>query len=347
MLKTEKPKQVLTKRTRPKKVLLIHSGGTIGMGLPTPPVDRALAPDHSFVRCLRKNVPELWRLASLDIRTFSTKDSSQMTPEDWCSLHALISTHVDDYDAFVLTHGTDTMAYTGTALSYLLPFPCKPVVLTGSQRPLTEIRTDARRNLINSVAIAASQRICETSIFFDTVLLRANRAKKMHIEEFRAFDSPNFPLLAEERLKTLFNVPAREPLSRPRLEPRFDPRIQVVHAFPGAEATLAPKARGLVIEAFGCGNLPMTGSVLALLKSCRKKKVPVVLTSQVQSGALSPEIYELGRAALDLGAISAGDMTFEAALIKCMQLAGNDCPYDAWRGAISTNWAGELTPALT
>src|SRR5207237_995291 len=145
----------------------------------------------------------------------------------------IIASHEADYDAFVVTHGTDTMAYTGTALSYLLPFPCKPVVLTGSQRPLREIRNDARRNLINSVAIAASQRLCEVTIFFDTVLLRANRSRKVHIEEFHAFDSPNFPRLAEERLKTLFHLPPRERLSRPSLEPRFDTRVQVVRAVPG------------------------------------------------------------------------------------------------------------------
>ncbi|MBI3544019.1 MAG: asparaginase [Deltaproteobacteria bacterium] len=215
----------MPKTEKQKKVLILHTGGTIGMGIPTPPHDSPLAPDHRFVKTLKKKVPELWRLGDIEIRALANKDSSEILPEDWLHLAGVIGNAVDDYDAFVITHGTDTMVYTGTALSYLMPYPCKPVVLTGSQRPLQEIRTDARRNLINSVAIAASQRICEVSIFFDTVLLRANRAKKVHIEEYHAFDSPNFPRLAEERLKTLFPPLSREKLVR-RLRqppPRRDP----------------------------------------------------------------------------------------------------------------------------
>ena len=307
------------------------------MGIP-------MTPDRDFVRTMTKSVPELWALAKVEICTLSNKDSSQITPKDWQKLGKEITDCNDDYDAFVVIHGTDTMAYTGTALSYLLPYPCKPVIFTGSQRPLREIRTDARRNLTNSVALAAGQRICEVSIFFDTLLLRANRAKKVHIEEYHTFDSPNFMPLAEERLKTVYLKPAREALNRPTLEPLFDTRIQVVKVFPGADVALQPKARAVVIESFGCGNLPMIdSSVLALLKTCLKKKVPVILTSQVQSGSLSPDIYDMGRRALELGAISSRDMTFEASLVKCMLLAGNDATYNDWPVAIGANWAGEIT----
>lgn len=315
------------------------------MGIPTPPIQKPLSPDHGFVRTLKKAVPELWRVADVDIRTLSNKDSSQITPRDWQELAATIGAHSDDYDAFVITHGTDTMAYTGTALSFLLPYPCRPVVLTGSQRPLQEIRTDARRNLINSVALSEAQRICEVTIFFDTRLLRANRAKKIHIEEYHTFDSPNFPWLAEERLKTHYRPIDRERLSRPDLEPKFDARIQIVKVFPGADVSLQPKARAVVVEAFGCGNLPMIdSSVLALLKTCARKKIPVVLTSQVQAGSLTPEIYDMGRRALELRAISSLDMTFEATLVKCMLLAGNKVSYEDWPAGIMSNWAGELTP---
>lgn len=329
-----------------KKVLILHTGGTIGMEIGNPPKpDRPLAPDHGFVRALRRTVPELWRLAQVEveIRTFSNKDSSELIPNDWQKIAGAIAEFTDDYDAFVITHGTDTMVYTGTALSFLLPYPCKPVVLTGSQRPLKEIRTDARRNLINSVALAATQRICEVSLFFDTVLLRANRARKIHIEEFHAFASPNFPILAEDRLRTRFFKPHRKPLNRPRLNPIFDSRIQVVKAFPGAHVGLVPGTRAVLVEAFGCGNLPMTdSSVLAFLKACARKKVPVVVTSQVPAGAVTPEIYDMGRRALELGAISTRDMTFEAALIKCMLLAGNEVAYENWAAGIQSNWAGEI-----
>lgn len=326
--------------------MILHTGGTIGMGIPTPPHDDlALSPDHSFVKTLKRAVPELWRLARIEIRALANKDSSEITPKDWVKLARTIEQASDDYDAFVITHGTDTMVYTGTALSYMLPFPCKPVVMTGSQRPLQEIRTDARRNLINSVAIAADQRICEVTLFFDTVLLRANRAIKAHIEEYRAFNTPNFPLLAEERLKTQFFVPPRESLNRPTLEPVFDSRIQVVRVFPGADVALQPKARAVIVEAFGCGNLPMNeSSVLGLLKTCARKKIPVILTSQVQAGSLAPEIYEMGRRALELGAITTYDMSFPATLVKSMMLAGNKVRYDDWSVAVRANWAGELSP---
>ena len=338
----------MAKTRTQKKILLLHTGGTIGMGIPTPPhTGKPLSPDHAFVKRLRQAIPELWQLVTLEVRALSNKDSSQLTPRDWQSLSSTILEATDDYDAFVVTHGTDTMVYSGTALSYLLPYPCKPVVLTGSQRPLSEIRTDATRNLLNTVTVAASQRICEVTIFFDTLLLRANRSKKIHIEEYHTFDSPNFARLAEEKLKPHFATLKREALNRPHLEPKFDPRIQIVKVFPGADVALLPKARAVVVEAFGCGNLPMSdSSVLALLKTCARKKVPVVLTSQVQAGALAPEIYEMGRRALELGAISSRDMTFEATLVKCMQLAGNNVAYNDWLPAIQSNWAGELTPSV-
>ncbi len=328
-----------------KRILLLHTGGTIGMGLPKPPVERPLSPDDRFVRKLFAAVPELKQLANVTIKGLYNKDSSQITPADWIGVAAAIGEHYEDYDGFVVTHGTDTMAFTATAVSYLLPYPCKPVVFTGSQRPLGEIRTDARRNLICSVAFAASHKVLETSIFFDTVLLRANRAVKVHIEEFHAFDSPNFPRLAEERLHTRYNPVPRAACSRPALPARFDGHVQVVHPFPGQQVSLDPKALAVFMLAFGCGNLPLDeSSILKLLQTCKKRKIPVLLGTQVAAGATSPEIYEMGRRALDLGAIATGDMTFPAALIKAMVLAANKVPYPLWKGFITANWAGELSP---
>lgn len=334
------------KQFQKKRVLILHTGGTIGMGLPEPPhTNQPLSPDHGFVKTLKKTVPELWALASIDVRALFNKDSSLMTPKDWVAIADSIIAGNDDYDAFVVTHGTDSMVYAGPALSFLLPYPCKPVILTGSQRPLAEIRTDARRNLINAVALATTQRVCEVCVFFDNVLLRANRTKKVHIEDYHTFDSPNFTPLAEEGMKTKFHVQTREALNRPTLEPLFDSRIQIVKVFPGIDPKLVPTVRAVVVEAFGCGNLPMVeSSVLGFIKSCRRKKIPVILTSQVQAGALAPEIYDMGRRALELGAISSRDMTFEATMIKCMMLAGNNVSYEDWPTGITSNWAGEITP---
>ena len=328
------------KQNAKKKILLLHTGGTIGMGLPSP----ALTPDESFAKSLHKAVPELSLLANVKVKGLCNKDSSQLTPQDWCLIAQTILKYEDDYDGFVVTHGTDTMSYSATAVSYLLPFPIKPVVFTGSQRPLGEIRSDARRNLICSVGFAAAQRVLETTIFFDTVLLRGNRSVKVHIEEFHTFDSPNFHWLAEERLRTKIWPTSREALNRPGLEPKFDGNIQVIHAFPGAQVELSPKAKCVVVRAFGCGNLPLDdSSILKLLKKARTKNIPVVLTSQVNAGSIAAEIYEMGRRALQLGAIPSGDMTFEATLIKCMMLAGNHVPYEAWPQALLANWAGEIT----
>lgn len=316
------------------------------MGLPSPTHNNvSLSPDHGFVKSLKKSVPDLWQLASLDIRALFNKDSSLMTPKDWVTIADAISTASDDYDAFVITHGTDSMVYTGTALSFLMPFPCKPIVMTGSQRPLQEVRSDARRNLINSVAIAAGQRVCEVSVFFDNVLLRANRTKKVHIEEYHTFASPNFSPLAEEGLKTKYLKHPREATNKPLLDPTFDTRIQVVKVFPGVDPVLTKGVRAVVVEAFGCGNLPMVeSSVLGFLKKCQKQKIPVILTSQVTAGSLAPDIYDMGRRALELGAISSRDMTFEATMVKSMMLAGNDAGYEDWPAGILSNWSGEITP---
>jgi L-asparaginase len=334
-----------SKRETQKKILILHTGGTIGMGIDTPsPSKKTLAPDHRFVKTLRSRVPELWEIGKLDIRSVANKDSSQITPKDWNKLTQWIEDFYDAYDGFVITHGTDTMAYTGTALSYLLPFPCKPIVLTGSQRPLLAIQNDARRNLVHSVLHAHAQKNCEVSLFFDQVLLRANRTKKMHIEEFHAFDSPNLEPLAIEKLITHHAPLRRERLNRPSLLREFDTRIQVIKAFPGAHYDLYKGAKAVILEAFGCGNLPFEEStMLSFLKKCKTKKIPVILCSQVVSGSLQPELYEMGRKALELGAISSLDMTFEATLVKSMLLAGNAIAYNDWKPGIQTNWAGEIT----
>lgn len=335
---------MLKKKRKQKQVLILHTGGTIGMGLPLPPRSpTALKPDHQFIKRLRTEVPELWQIAGIHVRPVANKDSSQLTPNDWAQLFKMIQSNEDQYDGFVVTHGTDTMVYSATALSYLLPFPCKPVVFTGSQRPLGELRTDARRNLINAVGLAADQWICEVSLFFDTFCLRANRAKKVHIEEFHAFDSPNFMHLAQDKLRPWVATPAREVSARPSLNPTFSTDIQILRAFPGVQLQFNWKSDAILLEAYGCGNLPLRG-LEKQLTTAADKKIPVILTSQVPAGRLSPEIYEAGHRALELGAISSGDMTFEAALVKAMLLAGNNVPYSEWKRLIQTNWAGELTP---
>lgn len=327
------------------------------MGLPDP----ALAPDREFAAELLKKMPELQSLGQVDVKALCHKDSSEITPEDWIMMKEAILDGVGKgYDGFVVTHGTDTMAYSSTALSFLLPYPSPPIVFTGSQRPLFEVRSDARRNLLCSAAYAAEKNLRDVSIFFDTLLLQGNRSTKVHIEEFHAFDSPNARPLAEERLGAVFKPKlgssskragrSKNALERFGLKARFNGHIEVVRIFPGAQMRLSGKPSALLLESFGCGNLPLKGqrstknSCEELLLECQRRKIPVILTSQVHSGALHPEIYEMGRMALKLGAISSRDMTFEATVIKCMILAGNQAPLPIWKKLIPQSWAGEISP---
>lgn len=338
---------------------MILTGGTIAMdptGLETPPPPigkkggkqnpQALTIAPGFAKKLLKALPELASLAELGVCSLFEKDSTVVTPADWITIAETIGRFYDDYDGFVVIHGTDTMTYAATAVSYMLPFPCKPVIFTGSLRPLGAVLTDARRNLVSSVLLAAEQRILETCIFFDTKLYRANRTIKSHIEDFDGFSSPNFPILAEQRLHTkYFDVP-RHVCDHPKLKVAFSGDLQVIYPYPGMAMALNPKARALLVLGFGCGNLPSTNKdMVALLKECRRKSVPVLLASQVPAGAATPELYEMGRWAVEMGAISTGDMTTAAAIVKAQVILANRAPLEHWGQLMAQNWAGEITPA--
>lgn len=331
-----------------KKILLIHTGGTIGMEVNSfhelKSFAKPLSLQHAFVRFLRKQVPELWSLANLDVIQLMNKDSAMMHPKDWIALYQLIISVYERYDGFVITHGTDTMAHTGTALSFLLPQNDKPIIFTGSQRPLQALLSDARQNLTISVGLAVRDWIYEVSIFFDTLLLQANRTQKVHIEDFRAFDSPNYPYLAQVGFKTAFNKIDRAERNPPSLKAHFDTRVQVVYSHPGIEVELQQTAKAVIILTYGLGTLPLysKGSLLRLLRTCLKRKIPAILCAQIPRGSLVPQTYGSGKVALELGAISAKDMNFTSTLIKCFLLLGNDISYQEWGNYIHRNWAGEV-----
>jgi len=327
------------------KVLLLHTGGTLGMeaGRPGP-----LRPGP-FEDALRRRVPELWEIAEIDVEIFANVDSSDMEPSLWQGLARRIHERILDYDGVVVTHGTDTMAYTASALSFMLRNLPRPVVLTGSQRPLGEIRTDARLNLIDAVTAATrGETLPEVVICFDSRLFRGNRARKLKIAEYDAFDSPNVPPLGGLGVEVV--IP---PIERKggdfRLLDRLDTRVHAVLAFPGAdprphlEIVRSGQVRGLLILAYGTGNLPIRGerSFLPILEAAREREIPVLIGSQAIKNSVVLPLYEGGAQAEALGAVGAGDMTPEASIVKLMHALAYGETYDEVRALLRANLAGE------
>ncbi len=325
------------------RVLLVHTGGTLGMEGRRP---SALRP-ASFFRTLKKRAPELFELADIELELFCNIDSCEMQPELWSQLASHLYRRLGAFDGAVITHGTDTLAYTASALSFMLRGLNKPVVLTGSQRPLGEIRSDARLNLIDAV-IAALRGPKEVTVCFDSHLFRGNRVRKVKVAEYDAFESPNFPPLGVLGVDTHFEqgLKAR---GRFRLMERLDPRVFLLKVFPGLNPAL-PLAmldgvRGLLVEAYGAGTFPVSERLgrplLELFRQARRKGVPVVVVSQAHRNGVDLTLYESGAAAHALGAISGGDMTPSAALVKLMHALAYCDGLEEIRRYIETPIAGE------
>ncbi len=278
----------------------------------------------SFFRTVKDRVPELLEMAELDLELFSNLDSSEMQPEHWSKLARLLHKKLPNFDGAVITHGTDTLAYTAAALSFMLPNLSKPVVLTGAQRPLREVRSDARLNLIDAVTSALNGPR-EVTVCFDSHLYRGNRVRKVSIAEYDAFESPNFPVLGTLGVETRFER-GLERKGKPQLVAELDPRVFLLKIFPGLDPSLPmsllPKLRGLVLEAHGAGNFPFSEelgrSLLPLFKEAKRRQVPVLVVSQAHRNGVDLALYESGSAALKEGAISGGDLTPSAAVVKLM-----------------------------
>jgi L-asparaginase len=327
------------------RLLLLHTGGTLGMAGGRPSALRPAA----FFKTLKSRCPELFQLADIELELFCNLDSSEMQPELWSRLAAHLHRRLPDFDGAVVTHGTDTLAYTASALSFLLPGLDKPVVMTGSQRPLGEVRSDARLNLIDAV-LSALQGPPEVSICFDSHLYRGNRARKVKVAEYDAFDSPNCPLLGTLGVEATFAPGLRQKGPR-RLRERLESRVFLLKVFPGLDPALPlallPQVRGLVLEAYGAGNYPLAPtlghSLLPLFREARARDVPVVVVSQAHHNGVDLSLYESGAAALAEGALSGGDMTPSAALVKLMQGLAYHQDREARARFIQTPIVGEMT----
>ena len=312
------------------KVLIVYTGGTIGM------VQDENGSLHPFaLDRIYDAVPQL-RACSYDIDSVTLDriiDSSNMCPELWGDIARIIEREYDRYDGFVVLHGTDTMAYTASALSFMFKNLGKPIVLTGSQLPLGMLRSDGRENIICALEIASCRlaTIPEVCIFFESHLYRGNRSTKINAENFDAFESYNYPSLAKVGINIAFKEHLFLPMPTETLQVRtnFDSRVAVLKLFPGiGEAVVravlgAPDLQGVVVETYGSGNAPTDEWFIAALDDAIRRGVIVMNVTQCKAGAVKMRQYAASCDMDRIGVVGAGDITIEAAITKMMYLLGN------------------------
>ncbi|MFW5725483.1 MAG: asparaginase [Bacteroidota bacterium] len=335
-------------------MLVIYTGGTIGMVQDSE--SGALNPfdfDH-----LTEQIPEI-RKFGFHIESISFDpiiDSSNMHPEVWVRLARIIEENYENYDGFVILHGSDTMAYTASALSFMLENLSKPVILTGSQLPIGMIRTDGKENFITSLEIAAAKKdgkavVPEVCIYFEYQLYRGNRTHKFNAEHFEAFRSVNYPVLAQAGVEIKYNFGAiHEPIGQEfRIFTSMDPKVAVLPLFPGITREIVSSIlnikgmKALVLETFGSGNAPTFPWFLEELEAAIKRGLIVYNVTQCRGGSVKMGKYETSVNLQRIGVISGYDITLEAAVTKLMYLLGNNYPNDRVKKYLQTSLRGEMT----
>jgi len=339
-----------------KTVYIIHTGGTIGMAQ-TP---AGYAPQAGFLATQLARLPELAdpRMPAFAVHELTPLlDSANMTPANWAQIAADIYAHYDEYDGFLVLHGTDTMAYTASALPFILRQTGKPIIVTGSQIPLCELRSDGRENLITGLLLAAESEIPEVCLFFGNRVLRGCRSVKVSANGFDAFDSPNYPPLGAAGIEIsiyrerLLRPAAGSDAARPTLHTHGldQAAVGALRLFPGIAARvlenmLMPPIQGLVLETYGVGNGPdQDPAFLAVLRRAADRGVVIVNCTQCLRGAVSMGEYATGAALARAGVISGGDMTTEAALAKLTYLLSAGLSPDEVKAALGRSLCGEVS----
>lgn len=338
-------------------LLIIYTGGTIGMK--EDPMDGTLKPfDFSQIM---EEVPELNKFdVKIDSYTFDPLiDSSDVEPSLWISLAELIRDRYEEYDGFIILHGTDTMAYSASTLSFMLEGLTKPVVFTGSQLPIGVPRTDGKENLISAVEIAAAKdyeghaRVPEVCIYFDSKLLRGNRSTKYSAEAFNAFASPNCPPLAEAGIQIRYNTDViRKPIywdAQLRVQTRLDTRVAILKVHPGMTPQVMrsvvndPLTRACIIETYGSGNALSKDWFLDIVREAVSAGKILLNVTQCKSGTVNMNLYATGATLKHAGVLSGSDITTEAALGKLFSLMGRS-DNDGWvKTMLEKNLCGEIT----
>ncbi|MBP3614735.1 MAG: type I asparaginase [Bacteroidaceae bacterium] len=337
-------------------ILIIYTGGTIGMIRNS--VTGALE-SFNFDHLLR-HVPEL-RQFNLNIssRAFNPPiDSSDMNPSLWSRIVEMIHTNYDKFDGFVILHGTDTMAFTASALSFMLEGLMKPVILTGSQLPIGVLRTDGKENLLAAIEMAAAKNddgtpvVPEVCIYFHQKLMRGNRCTKTSADSFNAFNSPNCPYLATAGMEIQYNRHIIKPYdAQVKLTPKYKMSSDIIifSLFPGIQPNIVEKIlsgkelKGIIFRTFGAGNAPQAQWLVEALTNATRQGKVIVNITQCSTGSVKMRLYETGLQLLEAGIISGRDMTVEAALTKMMFLLGQELPVEDVRKLMKKDLAGEIT----